>query len=400
MAEAPKQHQHQARQRPDGADRGGAGVSEYLRPRLTGSRFSGHAIPLEFLKDLAVIEEMVIEVAKWRFLNAHPDRKRSPRGFTEGVSLRLTGVEDGSAVPVISLVMTGGTLFPPENQRYFVEARDAIVGAIAAAEAGQTAIILDHLPERALSYFDRIGRSLRDGEAMELASDVKSPPARLTRESRRTLVLASSKAQALTEEVTVRGMAPEADQDTLRFQVQLADGRKITAPMAEPHIDAILEAFNGYRAGQRMLLQGIGTMTRGGHLERIESIEHMSLLDPLDVTSRLDELRRLRDGWLEGVGRAPAAEGLDWLASAFDAFYPDDAPLPYLYPTEEGGVRAEWAAGDVEASAQIDLAAKQAQWHELNLGTDEVSSRALDLSARSDWGWLVDRLRALSGAAA
>jgi len=140
-----------------GSNSGGvAGIPSYLRPRLVGERFAGHSIPLEFLKDLAVIEEMVIEVAKWRFRQAYPDRKRSPRGFTDGVSLRLSAVEDGSAVPVISLVMAGGTLFPPENQLYFVEARDAIVGAIAAAGSANPATILEHLPERTLSYFDRL----------------------------------------------------------------------------------------------------------------------------------------------------------------------------------------------------------------------------------------------------
>ena len=35
---------------------------EFMRPRLTGIRFEGKAIPLEFLKDLAVLEEMIINV--------------------------------------------------------------------------------------------------------------------------------------------------------------------------------------------------------------------------------------------------------------------------------------------------------------------------------------------------
>ena len=35
----------------------------FLSPRLVGERFVGHAIPLELLKDLAVVEEMIIEVA-------------------------------------------------------------------------------------------------------------------------------------------------------------------------------------------------------------------------------------------------------------------------------------------------------------------------------------------------
>lgn len=379
-----------------GADSAGgdaSGISSYLRPRLVGERFARHSIPLEFLKDLAVIEEMVVEVAKWRFLQAHPDRKRSPRGFMDGVSLRLSAVEEGSAVPVISLVMAGGTLFPPENQTYFIEARDAIVGAIAAAGSTNQAAILEHLPEHTLSYFDRIGRSLREGEVMELSRDGEAAPARLTKETRRTLVLASSKARAFSEETTVRGVVPEADQDNMTFQVQLPDGRKLPVTMSEPHIDTILKAFNGYRDGLRVLLQGVARTTRTGRLERIESIEHMSLLDPLDIAARLDELKELQDGWLEGVGRAPSADGLDWLSSAFDAYFPDGLPLPYLYPTEDGDVRAEWSLGGVEASADVDLTSRVASWHELDLATDAEYARQLNLSSEEDWAWLIDRVR-------
>jgi hypothetical protein len=36
----------------------------FLTPRLVGDRFEGHAIPLEVLKDFAVLEEMIVEVAK------------------------------------------------------------------------------------------------------------------------------------------------------------------------------------------------------------------------------------------------------------------------------------------------------------------------------------------------
>lgn len=67
-------------------------VIEFLTPRMVGPRFAEHAIPLELLKDLAVLEEMIIEVAKWCYLQDHPERKRSPKGFTDGVALKLSGV--------------------------------------------------------------------------------------------------------------------------------------------------------------------------------------------------------------------------------------------------------------------------------------------------------------------
>ena len=202
-------------------------IDSFLEPRLVGKRFDGHAIPLEFLKDFAVLEEFIREVAKWKFMTEHPERRRSPRGFTEGISLSLTGIEDGSVKPLISLVVAASTLFPVGNASYFIEARDAVVNAIDAAEQNQP--ITKYLPEKILGYFDRFGRSLRNGEAIEFTAPDRATPVRLTKETRRKLVLASSRVKELTEEITIRGTVPEADQDDMGFEVQLPDGRKIRA---------------------------------------------------------------------------------------------------------------------------------------------------------------------------
>lgn len=370
-------------------------IERFLYPRLTGARFEGRAIPLEFLRDLAVLEEMIVEVAKAEFLKDNPNRQRSPRGFTEGIELKLTGIEDGSAIPIISLVVAATTLFPPDNQVYFERARDAVVQAIAAAEQNQP--ITEHLPEKTLGYFDRMGRSLRDGEAIEFTTPSRQAPAKLTKETRRRLVLASSGMKELTEDTSIRGTVPEADQDDMTFEVQLVDGRKIKAPIATQHLETILEAFNGYKTGTRVLLQGVGRFNRSERLLGFDSIEHVNLLDALDIPARLDELRALRDGWLEGRGRAPMSVGLDWLSRAFDQHYPDDLPPPYLYPTEEGGVRAEWSLEPHDVSLEIDLRAQRGEWHALNTDTDEETSQTRDLSDENGWKWIVEQVRQLAG---
>ena len=39
-------------------------IIEFLTPRMVGRRFDEHAIPLELLKDLAVLGEILIKIAK------------------------------------------------------------------------------------------------------------------------------------------------------------------------------------------------------------------------------------------------------------------------------------------------------------------------------------------------
>ena len=60
----------------------------FLSPRLVGKRFDVHTVPLEMLKDFSALEEMVVEVAKWKFRQAHPDSKRVQRNFSQGLELQ------------------------------------------------------------------------------------------------------------------------------------------------------------------------------------------------------------------------------------------------------------------------------------------------------------------------
>ena len=373
---------------------------EFLRPRLCGARFEGGVIPLEILKDLAVLEEMLIEVAKWRFLQEHPERQRLPRGFTKGIELKLSAVEEGSAVPVISLFDTSPrtSMMVGQNGSYFVsyfeQARESIVNAI--GEADQDDLAINHLPKKHLVYFNRIGRSLHTDECIEFVTPQQSTPVRLTQEIRRKLILASSgvkRNEEITESVALRGLIPEADQDRRTFKLQLLNGYTVTIPIPDLHIDTILKAFNGYRQNTQVLLQGIGKYDSQNRLIGMESFEHINLFESLDIPARLDEFRDMKDGWLEGEGVAPSLDGLDWLAVTFDRHFPNDLPLPYLYPTPEGGVQAEWSLSANEISLEVDLVTRQGAWHQLDMNTNADDARKLNLDDVEDWTWVVAEIR-------
>ena len=120
------------------------------------------------------------------------------------------------------------------------------------------------------------------------------------------------------------------------------------------------------------------------------------------IPARLDDFRQLRDGWADGMqhasdwgngyGKAPSHRGLDWLAGRFRQCYPAYAPTPYLYPTPEGGVQAEWSLGPQEISLEVNLETRQAYWHRLNVQTIEDEAQDLNLDTDSDWEWLVQEI--------
>jgi len=369
----------------------------FLKPRLVGRRFDGHAIPLEVLKDLACFDEIIKEAAKWRFLKANPERKRIPRGFAQEISLRVTDIQPGSAIPQIVMVVASGLLLPA-NQSYYEQARDHVIAAIDAAQHGES--ITEHLPESILPHFDSLGRSLGDDESIEFRPENAERPARLDKVVRRKLVLASSQAHEVTEEVVWRGTIPEVDQERRTFELQVIGGSKIRGPIEPYHLVPILEAFNGYQQNLRVAVRGIAKFNRHNRPQSLQTIEDITVLDANDVPARIDDLRNLRDGWLDGMGIAPSEENLNWFSATFETHYPPDLHLPFVYPTAEGGLQLEWSISPFEISIEVNLTHKMAEWHSLNSLNGEDEEEAFDLSQLEAWQRIGEKIRAAGGTAA
>ncbi len=122
-----------------------------------------------------------------------------------------------------------------------------------------------------------------------------------------------------------------------------------------------------------------------------------SVLQAVDIASRFDELKKLKDGWLDGAGRAPSHEGLDWLARVLNDRYPNSLPPPYAYPVPDGGIQLEWSIKRREISLDVHLEARTGDWHSLDLNTHEEEQSELNLSDDADWSWILTRL-AIAGA--
>ena len=128
--------------------------------------------------------------------------------------------------------------------------------------------------------------------------------------------------------------------------------------------------------------------------------ERVSVVDSFDIPSRLNELRTLKDGWLEGKGKSPSLDGLDWLSAAFAQRYPADLVLPHIYPTAEGGVQAEWTLKPFDVSLEIDLGVHKGAWHSLNLQTGDEDSTVLDLNDGKSWIWVAAQIKQMARGAA
>ena len=369
----------------------------FLTPELHGGRFEKHIVPLEFLKDLTALQSMVFEVAKQKFREANPDRQRLTKGFTDGIELGLSGIEEGSTKLVIEILVAGTTLQPAHpSAAYFDQAKEAIIDVIQASES--KGAIASHLSPEAIRLFDRLGKGLRDGESFQLSSPSSSKKATLTREARRNILLSIPDLREYEEDTVFCGVVTGINWDKCTIDLISPDGQPLSyhytgAEQGEIAKEILREKSNlQYGQTIKLSLSGTGKFSRQRKLLEFVSVEEITLLDPLDVNFRLDELRHLSDGWMDGEGKAPSASGLDWFAGSFE-LWKHECPLPYIYPTVAGGLSVEWTIERRSMSLEVDLTGHSAYWHCTDLEAKTARDRDLNLDEPSAWEWVVKQLK-------
>ena len=346
---------------------------------------------------------MVMEVARWHYLQDHSKRQRVPHGFASAVEIQLRALEPGSSIPVISI----SAAEEPQDtrrgelpyERYFVGAAESIIESIRGAVQGFSSSSNDYILPKLLKQFVNFGRNLRSDEFIEFQPTSSEIPVRFDQRIRMRILELSDSRVAYTKESAIRGAVSEFDQDKMTFQMQPIYGQKVSGRVPEQYYSAFMYAFNGYQGDARVLVEGIGKYNRHGRPLALESVERVSILDPLDVPARLDELRSMQDGWHEGDGKAPPHSGLDWLSDAFWRGYPADLPLPYTSPLFDGGVQCEWTIGQFCLEIEIDLDAHKGDWLWFDMKSDffnEFEEKILNLDDPGAWVWMANRIRETS----
>lgn len=114
-----------------------------------------------------------------------------------------------------------------------------------------------------------------------------------------------------------------------------------------------------------------------------------------DIREQIRSLAALRDGWLDGAGRACNPEGLAVLQERLLRYYPFDAPELRLYPTVEGTVKAEWWIGGYHVTLEVERDARYAEWSDYHFDTEVEKMRQVSLADEHDWRWVLQRLEFL-----
>jgi hypothetical protein len=336
---------------------------DFSHPKFTGARFDAHTLPVDVARDLAAYETLIIELAKHLYLKDNPDRQRVPRGFAADFRLDIQRIDPGSAMPVLVLAAAGVLGLSGGERDHFERARDLIAECVAAPE---TALPQD-FPKELLGHFNQFGRSLREGEALELPLHSRTDSAKLTPEKRKRLVLAEG--QVYEREISLNGYIEEVDFAKSTFRLRLPESTTVTVPMADS-LHNIVRTYSG-RPRHQINVIGIGAFDSSERLQKVISVASLDATQNYAMAARFDEITLLENGWFEGSGLAPNTDNLFRVSEKLIADYPDKLPLPQIVPKQDGNLLLEWQA-EGEPSLDIDLASSQASFHAFGANGEDV----------------------------
>ena len=346
---------------------------EFLQPRFEGKRFDQNSLPVEVARDLAAYEELVIALAKHIYIQTHPGRQRVPKGFEESFSLHLDRVDPGSARPLLSWVTAlavGALPFTPggdgsDTAANFIQARDLIAECIDASAAGQP--LPQRFPKEFLDYFNVLGRSLREGESVDLHPD-QTTGAKLTPERRKRLVLAGQ--QFYTREVHNAGTVAALSWEKETFQLRLTDGAIVVAPLPDFFREGVVNA--GGKARILTQIRCIGQFDAYDHLQKVVETLQVETVVNYALAAQFEKLGAVEDGWMEGSGRRVDAGLISRVSDCLLSTFPEDLAFPFICPTPTGGIFLEWTLGDWMLSAEFFAGSTQCELQAVNTKTSEV----------------------------
>jgi hypothetical protein len=348
----------------------------FIQPRFVGPRFAGHTLPLSAAKDLAAYEELVLELAKHLFRQKNQDRVRLPKGFASGFSLHIERIDDGSAKPALVAMMLAGQLFS-DLPAEITEAKD-LINSVIATEATQPFPAV--FPKDFYSYFNRIGRSLEDGESIEWLPDSPTNKTVLTPIKRKRLVLAHR--ETYEAEVNVVGLVEVLNTNQKTGVLRALEKEPVAFVYDDPFFSDLKGAL-GLKAEYVRVL-GVGEFDVNERLGSITKIDQLERLPHYPVTAAIDKLANLSDGWLEGVGVAPKPEDLNWLTNAVASAFPESLDYPSVAPTEEGNVILEWILPKARIELEVNFAAKQLELYASYLDSDNFMEKTFGINRWQD----------------
>lgn len=318
-------------------------TTQESRLRFTGGRYEGAGFPIDGLPELVQYERLVVDVAKELWLRQHKTRKRVPKGFSSVVGLRLTRVEDGSAIPTLIRPEVPNTLPDVDPPSALDDAQDLVDKAFREIVANNQ--LPGDFPSGLTSHFLRLGRTLQGSEAIEFGLPHSGQVAKYTQTIRRRF-LTASQSKDFPLDGTLVGQITALDTNSLTLTITDLLGRNIPAAYTDDAMTPdLLEVFNRRDMAPVVRLECAQLIAPDETVKSIEDIRSLEVFlssEKIPGRPRLLELLQLEEGWLDGEGDAPDLLALEQARDVLQIAQDQGLPEPGIFPRVDGSVQVQW----------------------------------------------------------
>ena len=203
--------------------------------------------------------------------------------------------------------------------------------------------------------------------------------------TRKKILLSSEQKTEYADSIKLFALIPEIDQKNNTFQIETEFGN-IKCPLTETIKDSVFIAFNEYVNKTYVAIKGTAQYNRNDKIQEITEIESLDILDPLDVSLRINNLSKLEDNWYEGHGKALNKKGLNSFENLFNSYFENKLPLPAIFPKVDGNIQLEWKNENKNVVIEINLDTLMSEYFYYNdIDDSDEKEETIELSENKGW---------------
>lgn len=358
---------------------------------LSGDRFDAVGMPADAAIEVRNYREAVYAIARELWLRDNSERSRVPNGFPTAFDLRLTGINPGSAQPVLQLhrpIEVSEDEFT-EWADFYGRARDLLTQSIAAVSVGAHELPKS-FPKSAVRQIRRLGSSLDSDETMVVGGTAEGAPrAELDQAVRAVISQINATIGEDPVEVAVDGIVIEANSLKRSFMLRRhIDGVVVSCKITDFQENLARVMKNSLSVdgltGPDVHVVGIadnGDEKLYRSLSDVSVIQVLRTVNQKNLLARLSHMAGLKDGWWGGNGRKvdPAL-----IHQAETMLMSIRGPIDGLMvgPSRSGAVVFEWRKESLDLTVEIRDAELMMLCAD-NTSTDDLQERAAALNVQA-----------------
>lgn len=301
-----------------------------------GGRHLMQGMPVDALREITVFEDLLYEVAKKQWHDAHPEEP-VPKTVHESVRLRLTEVHDSSSVPFL---VPDPVLVPVVDllQRAYQGVAELLASVV------ETHSFPDDLPAGLRSKLRAFGASLQAAESAVLPRAGESGGFRYTA-AHRTKAMRASAVRAAPSSGLLLGQIVWIEPGKQRFTFRGLDGRSIDGHYTAAKLGAHLERYLGAAGDSTTVvaLQADYSQKVAEKPDKIVDVTHVDLafVGNAPWSARMREIAQMRAGWLDGDGVPTSGKAMLGASLILQEISKRSRAKMRVYPTPDGLLQLE-----------------------------------------------------------